>query len=306
MVAAAAKLPPQLSFLGNSSPGVAEHCAAIPGADVSLAGGSELDLDSDDRTVAAAFLKDVGLSQDGTQAAGTSTDSNYLRNFSYITLAGDHTGGLGFKNTPRSRVAQNDAGLGMIVQAVSHSAYWSSTAIMVLEDDSQDGLDHRDGHRNLLYVISPYAKHLGTDAKPGYFGHAHYDQASVLRTIDLIFGLPYLSSYDQYAGALYDLFQDKNSAAQLTPQDLAPFTVQRAPSFIDETSAQYKAAHQAAALPALESRALNTKAPDVAGPMLEVINWQLAHPEARVPRALLRRLNAWRPYAFMGRTQDAE
>jgi len=164
-------------------------------------------------------------------------------------------------------VAQNDAGLGLIVQSLSHSSYWPTTAVFVMEDDSQDGLDHRDGHRNLLYVISPYTKHAGTDGKAGFVSHVHYSQASVLKTIELILDLPYLSTYDQNAAALYILFQDKNSVAGLTANDLTPYTLQPAPAFIDESTAQYKAANPVLSLlPAAESSTLNLKVVDAAGP----------------------------------------
>lgn len=287
---------------GNASPGVPEHCTPIPRANVSFGTGSNFDLDADNRVTAKAFLSEVGLSLDGST---TTTRANALPNFSYLIMAGDHTGGLAFKNTPRSRVAQNDAGLGLIVQALSRSAYWSSTAIFVMEDDSQDGLDHRDGHRNLLYVISPYAKHVGIDDKPGYFSHYHYSQASVLRTIELICGLPPLSTYDQHADPLYDLFQDKDQPGELTAQDLAPYTLQPAPSFIDETSAQVKANRGAlSSLAARESRGLDLRTPDAAGPLLEVINWQLAHPDRPVPAALRQEQRRWRPSTFDGPDRD--
>jgi YVTN family beta-propeller protein len=291
-----------LSLPGNASPGVAEHCAPIPAADVSFGSGSIFSLDSDNRANARVYLANNGLNPDGSQVKGSAAR---LRNFSYLILPGDHTGGLSFANTPRSRVAQNDAGLGMIVQALSHSTYWSSTAIFVMEDDSQDGLDHRDGHRNVLYVISPYAKHVGPDGKPGYVGHFHYSQTSVLKTIDLLMGFPYLSTYDQNSSPLYNLFQNKDAPAQLTAADLRPFTLQAPPSFIDETSARYIALNlKSSAVPAAESRTLNLKMLDSAGPMLEVIAWQLAKPVAAVPQPLVKELHD--PRSTSGAFQDPD
>src|SRR5262249_56863057 len=109
----------------------------------------------------------------------------------------DHTTGLGATFTPRAEVAQNDAALGQIISALSHSSYWSSTAVFVVEDDSQDGVDHVDGHRNVLLVASPYAKHVSANGKfGGDIGHQRYHQASVIRTMELILRLPAPSSYD--------------------------------------------------------------------------------------------------------------
>jgi YVTN family beta-propeller protein len=287
-VANAAAITIALRIPGNASLGVAEHCTAVPAVDLDFANGSIFTFDTDNRHDATAFLADNGLTTTGTQVPGSKA---MLRNFSYVTLPGDHTGGLAFTDTPRSRVAQNDAGLGLIVQSLSHSRYWSSTAIFVMEDDSQDGLDHVDGHRNLLYVISPYAKHTGPDGKPGYFSHVHFSQASVLKTIELTLDFPYLSTYDQNATALFNLFQAKDSPAQLTAADLKPFVVQPVPSFIDETSAQYKKANPSTSmLPASESRGLNLQAVDLAGPMLEVVDWQLAHPRSALPQPLVKEL----------------
>jgi len=125
----------------------------------------------------------------------------------------------------------------------------------------------------------------------------------VLKTIETILGLPYLSTYDQNASPLYDLFQDKNDPSQLTPQDLAPYTVQPAPSFINETAAQVIAgANASSASPALasavdvaaaESRHLNLSGIDRAGPMLEIVDWQLARPGQPLPAALLAEEQAW-------------
>lgn len=294
------------SKLGFSGPkSVPNPCAALPAAAIDPnAAQNEATLDADDRSTASEFLSDIGLNPDGSS---TGQPQNFLRNLSYITLAGDHTDSLSFKETPRSRIAENDAELGMIVQAISRSPYWSSTAILVMEDDSQDGLDHEDSHRNLLYVISPWAKHAGPDGKPGYIGHHHYSQASVLKTIELILGLPYLSAYDQNASALYDLFQDKDQPAQLQATDLAPFTVQPLPAFVPEMSTCYTQQPPPAGCPApaagmtmavaadltARSQALDMSHIDAASPDLELILWQLSHPDQAVPSQLRQEMAAW-------------
>lgn len=85
-----------------------------------------------------------------------------------------------------------------MISALSKSSYWSSTALFVVDDDSQDGPDHVDGHRNVLLVAMPYARQVSANGcygrYVGYVGHTHNDQAGVLRTIELMLGLPALSS----------------------------------------------------------------------------------------------------------------
>ena len=79
-------------------------------------------------------------------------------------------------------MADNDLALGRLVDAVSHSRYWRSTAIFVVEDDAQNGPDHVDAHRTTALVISPYTQHAGVDS-------THYDTAGMLGTIEDILGL---------------------------------------------------------------------------------------------------------------------
>lgn len=122
-------------------------------------------------------------------------------NFIVMSLPEDHT--AAFKPgqpTPLAAVASNDLALGQIVEAVSHSEFWSSTAIFVTEDDAQNGPDHVDDHRTVGLVISPYAK-------PGFIDHTHYTMASMVRTMELILGLPPMTQYDRGATPMYRLFQ---------------------------------------------------------------------------------------------------
>src|SRR5206468_7384158 len=79
--------------------------------------------------------------------------------FNYLVLPNDHTvGTTPGKRTPQAMIADNDYGLGEIVDTISHSSIWQSSAIFVVEDDSQDGSDHVDAHRIPAAVISPYAR----------------------------------------------------------------------------------------------------------------------------------------------------
>jgi hypothetical protein len=118
----------------------------------------------------------------------------------YMTLPNDHTnGGSPGHHSPRAMLADNDLGLGQVIDLVSHSKYWSSSAFFVVEDDSQDGIDHQDAHRIPALVASPYAK-------PGAVIHTPYDFLSVLRSIELILGLRPLNLFDAHAAPMYDVF----------------------------------------------------------------------------------------------------
>ena len=98
-----------------------------------------------------------------------------------------------------SYMADNDLALGRLVEFLSHTSYWKDMAIIVTEDDSQDGVDHIDAHRSLLMVYSPYAKR-------NYIGHQHYSFGSIFKTFWNILGIPYLNQYDAGATDLSDLF----------------------------------------------------------------------------------------------------
>ncbi len=137
-----------------------------------------------------------------------------LPQFLYIWLPDDHTAdprpadGYPYR---ASYVADNDFALGKLVQLVSHSTYWKNTAIFVTEDDAQSGTDHVDAHRSLLLVISPYSRRG--------VSHVHTSMASILKTFDLIFGLPYLNQYDAAATDLSDCFTEK---PDFTPYNALP------------------------------------------------------------------------------------
>ena len=124
-----------------------------------------------------------------------------MPSFTYLILPNDHTDGTTPKDyTPSAMIADNDLALGQIVDAISHSSIWSSSAIFVQEDDSQDGMDHVDSHRSPAFVISPWARH-------GAVVHARYDQYSMLRTAELIAGIDPLSLEDALATPMYRAFR---------------------------------------------------------------------------------------------------
>jgi hypothetical protein len=119
-----------------------------------------------------------------------------------LRLPNDHTAATqpGFP-TPKAMVADNDLALGRIVDLVSRSPVWRETAIFVIEDDAQNGPDHVDAHRTVCLVASPYARR-------GYVDHTSYSTVSMLRTIELILGLPPMSQFDAAATPLFDAFTD--------------------------------------------------------------------------------------------------
>jgi hypothetical protein len=130
-----------------------------------------------------------------------------------MLLPNDHTSGTrDGMPTPRAAVADNDLALGRIVEAVTHSRFWPETAIFVVEDDPQAGLDHVDGHRTVALCISPYTKR-------GYVDSMHYTQTSMLRTMELIFGLQPLTQFTLAANPMLECFQ---ATADLKPYDAKP------------------------------------------------------------------------------------
>ena len=128
------------------------------------------------------------------------TAQNRLPNFLFIWLPNDHTfGAAPNMPTPRSAVADNDRGLGMVVEALTQSPFWPQMAIFVSEDDAQDGQDHVSAHRTLSLVMSPYVKH-------GYVSAVHHSNMSMLKTMELLLGVQPMSQYDRYATDMRDYF----------------------------------------------------------------------------------------------------
>jgi YVTN family beta-propeller protein len=132
-----------------------------------------------------------------------SLQGDQLPDFMIMALPNDHTMGTrpGYP-TPRAQVADNDLALGRIVDAVSHSRFWNSTAILVVEDDSQDGWDHVSAYRTVALVISPYSKLQKTI-------HVYYDQPCMVRTIEQILGLPPMNIQDAIASPMFSCFTSR-------------------------------------------------------------------------------------------------
>ncbi|MGQ9789992.1 MAG: alkaline phosphatase family protein [Armatimonadota bacterium] len=128
-----------------------------------------------------------------------------LPRFLYIYLPNDH----GARPRPEkgypyleSYMADNDLALGRVVEVLSHSPWWKEMAIFITEDDAQSGIDHVDAHRSLLIVVSPWVKR-------GYVSHQQSSIASIMKTMYLILGVPYLNLYDAAASDLADMFTTK-------------------------------------------------------------------------------------------------
>ncbi len=121
-----------------------------------------------------------------------------------LRLPNDHTAGRrpGFPS-PSAEVADNDLALGRVMEAVSHSPYWEDTALLVLEDDAQDGADHVDAHRSVALVISKYSP--GSPERP-FLDHNFYTTVSMLRTLEVLLGLPPMNNNDARAPVMAPLF----------------------------------------------------------------------------------------------------
>ena len=123
-----------------------------------------------------------------------------LPHFCTIYLPNDHTSGLrAGAYSPIAQVADNDLALGRLVEHISHSRIWPQAAIFVLEDDAQDGPDHVDAHRSPAYVISPFIRRHSVN-------HTLYSTTSILRTMELILGLPPMSQFDAASTPMYSCF----------------------------------------------------------------------------------------------------
>jgi len=136
-----------------------------------------------------------------------------MPNLVMIVLPSDHTSGTspGW-STPRASVADNDLALGRVVEGLTHSPFWRSMAILVVEDDAQNGVDHIDGHRTVALAISPYARR-------GVIDSTFYAQPSMVKTIELMLGLPALSMFDLVATDMRASFVGPGGAPDLTPYD---------------------------------------------------------------------------------------
>jgi hypothetical protein len=141
---------------------------------------------------------------------------NALPHFNSLRFPNDHTSGWQKgAPTPFAHAADNDLAIGMFVQHLSESPVWKESVVFILEDDAQDGPDHVDAHRSTAYVAGGFVKRH-------YVDHTMYSTASMLRTIELILGMPPMSQYDAAATPMFRCF---SKTANLTPYKAKPLQV---------------------------------------------------------------------------------
>jgi YVTN family beta-propeller protein len=158
----------------------------------------------------ATSVPDVARAQIFNAEVKKWTDSGKMPNLVLLQLPSNHTNGTTpGASTPKAMVADNDLALGQVVEALTKSPFWKKMAIFVVEDDAQNGVDHVDGHRTVALVASPYARRGAIDS-------TFYAQQSILKTIQLILGLPNLSLFDRIA-------MDMRASFHNTP-DFTPYT----------------------------------------------------------------------------------
>jgi DNA-binding beta-propeller fold protein YncE len=181
-------------------------------------------------------------------------------NLVMMLLPIDHTVGTSPNNpTPRAAVADNDLGLGRIVEAISKSRFWKDTVIFVVEDDAQGGTDHVDGHRTVAFCISPYTRRGAVDS-------TLYNQTSIVRTIETILGLPPMNQFDLTATPMFNCFGAE--------KDFSPYVALPNKIPLDELNPPMKALRGKALYFAQQSLKQNFNVPDAADEdMLNRIIW---------------------------------
>jgi hypothetical protein len=126
------------------------------------------------------------------------------------------------KPTPYAQIADNDLALGLFIEHLSNSPVWSQSAVFVLEDDAQNGADHVDAHRSIAFVAGPFVKR-------NFIDHTMYSTNSMLRTMELILGMPPMSQHDAAATPMWRCFTEN--------ADYAPFRARPSNVNLDDRNA---------------------------------------------------------------------
>jgi YVTN family beta-propeller protein len=198
------------------------------------------------------------------------TRAGTMPNLVVLQLPSDHTRGAApDQSTARAMVADNDLALGRIVSALSASPFWKRMAILVVEDDAQNGVDHVDGHRTVALVASPFARRQHVDS-------TFYAHQSMVKTIELMLGLPTLS--------LFDLIATDMRASFTNTPDLTPYTAVEPKQSLFEKTPRLSALKGPARTAALDTMRMRFDVPDAA-------------PTGRLNRILWGQIKGWHvPY----------
>ncbi len=127
---------------------------------------------------------------------------NEVPQLNTVRFINDHTEGLSLgKPSPFAHVADNDLAVGLFVDYLSHSPIWKECVVIIVEDDAQNGPDHVDAHRSPAFIAGGFVKQ-------GFVDHTVYTTSSLLRTIELILGLPPMTQYDASATPIWKCFDN--------------------------------------------------------------------------------------------------
>jgi YVTN family beta-propeller protein len=169
---------------------------------------------------------------------------------SVIAMTADHTNGTKPGSpTPRAMVADDDLALGRIVEGISHSRFWESSLVLVVEDDAQNGRDHVDGHRTVALAIGPRVRRAAVDSN-------FYTQCSLVRTIQEIFRIPPQTRFVAAARAMRSIFTAE--------PDLSPWRALPARIPLDEMNPRLSELKGDRLWAARQSLAMDWKEPDEA------------------------------------------
>jgi DNA-binding beta-propeller fold protein YncE len=174
---------------------------------------------------------------------------NQVPRFNTIRLGNDHTSGMSKgAYSPKASVGDNDLAVGNFIEHLSNSPIWKESAVFIIEDDAQNGADHVDAHRSTAYIVSPYTRRTFVD-------HTQYSTSSMVRTMELILGLPPLSQYDAAATPMWRCF---TATPDFTPfKALQPQTDINARNVADNELSKRSEFFNLAKLDAVPERAFN-------------------------------------------------
>ena len=244
----------------NGESDVADHTAAVRewqgGADFSQRFHLKSDIAGLNAVIAANYppfsltVPDVVRAQIFLKDLARWNEAGEMPNLVILQLPMDHTvGNAPGRPTPKACVADNDLALGLMVEALTHSRFWPSMAILVAEDDGLASLDHVDGRRIPAFAISPYARR-------GAVNSTFYSQTSMVKTIELMLGVAPMTLFDRIATDMRAAFTGR--------PDFTAYQAERPRQSLLEQNPRASALRGAARKAAEESARMNFSAPDAA------------------------------------------